>query len=64
MSEIDTALELCFEQNLAAIERGDFPPGGPAHKSTFWIEDAGEIRLITARCAPGRSRIIDCTMKE
>lgn len=64
MSEIDTALELCFEQNLAAIERGNSPPIGPAHKSVFWVEDDGEIRLITARCAIGKSRIVGHTMKE
>ena len=64
MSDIDAALELCFEQNLAALEQGDFPPMGPAHKSAFWVEDAGEIRLITARCAPGKSRVVDCAMKE
>ena len=59
MKEIDTALALCFEQNLAALERGDFHAIGPAHKSIFWVEDGGEIRLITAMSAPGRSRIAD-----
>lgn len=63
MKEIDAALELCFKQNLSALERGDFPAIGPAHKSVFWVEDGGEIKLITAMSAPGRSRIADNTTK-
>lgn len=64
MSEIEDAVASCFEQNLTALDRDEFPPMGPAHKSAFWVEDDGEIRLITARCAPGKSRVVDCTMKE
>lgn len=63
MKEIDAALELCFKQNLSALERGDFPPIGLAHKSLFWVEDGGEIKLVTAMSAPGRSRIAANTMK-